>query len=68
MKKLGNDENKRHLDHLKSHFDPHTGSYDQSYGEPPTRAAQLTTPKKDHKFFSNLLRTPSKPSKRTNLL
>jgi len=52
---LSENNKRRRLEHLNSHFDPHIGAYDESFGESPTKvAAKLNTPRKDGTFKSLL--------------
>uniref|UniRef100_A0A914XWC8 Uncharacterized protein n=1 Tax=Panagrolaimus superbus TaxID=310955 RepID=A0A914XWC8_9BILA len=56
LQKLSGNNKRRQLDHLKSHYDPATGSYDQSHGESPKSAAKLSTPKKENRILDSILR------------
>uniref|UniRef100_A0AC34GB71 Uncharacterized protein n=1 Tax=Panagrolaimus sp. ES5 TaxID=591445 RepID=A0AC34GB71_9BILA len=56
LHKLADNNQRRQLDHLKSHYDPDAGVYDQTYGETPAKAAKLVTPKKENKILDSILR------------
>jgi predicted nuclease with TOPRIM domain len=50
------DNQQRQTNHLKSHYDPEVGAYDQSHGESPKSAAKLNTPKKENRILGGILR------------
>jgi cell division septum initiation protein DivIVA len=49
------DNQQRQTNHLKSHYDPEVGAYDQSHGESPKSAAKLNTPKKENRILGGIL-------------
>jgi chromosome segregation ATPase len=53
---LTENNRQRQLGHLKSHYDPSTGTYDESYGESPEAAAKLQSSKKENNILNSILR------------
>jgi myosin heavy subunit len=54
--KLSENNQRRQINHLKSHYDPETGAYDQSHGESPKSASKLNTPSKENRMLDGILR------------
>uniref|UniRef100_A0A914QPF7 Uncharacterized protein n=1 Tax=Panagrolaimus davidi TaxID=227884 RepID=A0A914QPF7_9BILA len=54
--KLSENNQRRQINHLKSHYDPETGTYDQSHGESPKSASKLNTPTKENRMLDGFLR------------
>uniref|UniRef100_A0AC35EUQ2 Uncharacterized protein n=1 Tax=Panagrolaimus sp. PS1159 TaxID=55785 RepID=A0AC35EUQ2_9BILA len=54
--KLSENNQRRQINHLKSHYDPETGAYDQSHGETPKSASKLNTPSKENRILDGILR------------
>ena len=56
VQKLSDNHQLRQLDHLKSHYDSDTGTYDQAHGESPESAAKKGTPRKENRILNKILR------------